>query len=130
MELVRTGVYSGCSFEFWPKDYEKRVDGDEVTIIHHSFEAISALTIGLDPAYVQTSVNVREMKAKEAKQEEEEEERACDDDKRKDDVEEPEALKEIEDKEDDKEDDDEGEKFDREHARRQAKENFIKSLYY
>ena len=130
LELVRTGVYSGCSFEFWPKDYEKRVDGDEVTIIHHSFEAISALTIGLDPAYVQTSVNVREMKAQEAKQEEEEEERACDDDKREDDVEEPEAPEEIEDKEDDKEDDNEGEKFDREHARRQAKEKFFKSLYY
>jgi HK97 family phage prohead protease len=61
LELVRTGVYSGCSFEFKPKDYEKRVDGDSVTIIHHEFARLSALTLGMDPAYTQTSVNVREM---------------------------------------------------------------------
>ena len=62
LELVRTGVYSGCSFEFKPKDYEKRVDGDTVTIIHRSFEYLNALTLGMDPAYRQTSVNVRELK--------------------------------------------------------------------
>ena len=62
LELVRTGVYSGCSFEFKPKDYEKRVEGDTVTIIHRSFEYLNALTLGMDPAYRQTSVNVRELK--------------------------------------------------------------------
>lgn len=61
LELVRTGVYSGCSFEFKPKDYEKRVEGDTVTIIHRSFEYLNALTLGMDPAYTQTSVNVREL---------------------------------------------------------------------
>jgi phage head maturation protease len=62
LELVRTGVYSGCSFEFKPKDYEKRVEGDTVTIINRSFEYLNALTLGMDPAYRQTSVNVRELK--------------------------------------------------------------------
>lgn len=72
LELVRTGVYSGCSFEFKPKDYEKRVDGDKVTITHKAFEYLNALTIGMDPAYRQTSVNVRELiKAQPQKTEEE-----------------------------------------------------------
>lgn len=66
LELVRNGVYSGCSFEFMPKDYEVErstgADGkEEVKVIHSAFEFISALTIGLDPAYRQTSVNVREI---------------------------------------------------------------------
>lgn len=61
LELVRTGVYSGCSFSFYPQDYEKKVDGDRVTIIHRSLKAITSLTIGMDPAYAETSVNVREI---------------------------------------------------------------------
>lgn len=66
LEMVRRGDYSGCSFEFYPKDYEvertKGSDGkDEVIIRHKSFEFLSALTIGMDPAYRQTSVNAREM---------------------------------------------------------------------
>ena len=84
LELVRTGVYSGCSFEFKPKDYEKRVDGDMVTITHHAFEYLNALTLGMDPAYSQTSVNVREMKEEVAA--DNEETRACgggDDDQEK-----------------------------------------------
>jgi len=68
LEMVRRGDYSGCSFEFYPKDYEversKGADGkDEVVIRHKSFEFLSALTIGMDPAYRQTSVNAREMDA-------------------------------------------------------------------
>jgi phage head maturation protease len=64
--MVRRGDYSGCSFEFYPKDYDvertKGADGkDEVVIRHKSFEFLSALTIGMDPAYRQTSVNAREM---------------------------------------------------------------------
>lgn len=66
LEMVRRGDYSGCSFEFYPKDYEvertKGADGKvEVVIRHKSFEFLSALTIGMDPAYRQTSVNAREM---------------------------------------------------------------------
>ena len=66
LEMVRRGDYSGCSFEFYPKDYEvertKRADGKEdVRITHKEFEFISALTIGMDPAYRQTTVNAREL---------------------------------------------------------------------
>ena len=61
LEMVKRGDYSGCSFEFWPGDYDKVVDGNDGTIIHKRFEFISALTIGMDPAYRQTTVNVREL---------------------------------------------------------------------
>lgn len=66
LEMVRRGDYSGCSFEFYPKDYDvertKRADGKEdVRITHKEFEFISALTIGMDPAYRQTTVNAREL---------------------------------------------------------------------
>ena len=61
LEMVRRGDYSGCSFEFYPKDYDVIREGDDVKVIHKSFEFISALTIGLDPAYRQTSVNAREL---------------------------------------------------------------------
>lgn len=61
LELVKRGDYSGCSFEFYPKDYDKEVNGNDVKITHRSFEFIYSLTIGMDPAYRQTSVNVREI---------------------------------------------------------------------
>lgn len=66
LEMVRRGDYSGCSFEFYPKDYDvertKGADGkDEVIVRHKSFEFLNALTIGMDPAYKQTSVNAREL---------------------------------------------------------------------
>lgn len=63
LELVRSGVYSGCSFEFIPEDYEveERGANKEVRITHKRFKAITALTIGMDPAYSQTTVNAREM---------------------------------------------------------------------
>ena len=66
LEMVRRGDYSGCSFEFMPKDYEvertKGADGKDAVIIRHkSFEFLSALTIGMDPAYRQTTVNAREL---------------------------------------------------------------------
>ena len=61
LALIREGVYSGCSFEFYPQDYDKSVDGDKVTIRHTKFRKLTALTIGMDPAYRQTSVNVREL---------------------------------------------------------------------
>ena len=63
LEMVRRGDYSGCSFEFWPEDYdvEEREGGKDVKITHKKFRALTALTIGMDPAYKQTSVNAREM---------------------------------------------------------------------
>lgn len=65
LELVRAGVYSGCSFEFYPKDYQiserETADGKQTVITHTAFESISALTIALDPAYLQTSVSAREL---------------------------------------------------------------------
>lgn len=91
LEMVRRGDYSGCSFEFYPKDYEvertKGADGkDDVKIIHKEFEFISALTIGMDPAYRQTTVNARELgkpqeteeerKTREAREEQERQEAA------------------------------------------------------
>lgn len=65
-DLVKNGTYTGCSFEFWAKDYEvsERVGADgktEYVIRHTAFERIGAITIGMDPAYEQTSVNAREM---------------------------------------------------------------------
>ena len=62
LELVRSGVYSGCSFEFIPEDYEveERGANKEVRITHKRFAAITAFTIGMDPAYTQTTVNARE----------------------------------------------------------------------
>lgn len=63
LEMVRRGDYSGCSFEFWPEDYdvEDREGGKDVKIMHKKFRALTALTIGMDPAYKQTSVNAREL---------------------------------------------------------------------
>ena len=64
LELVRNGVYSGCSFEFLPKDYEckkLKEDGKTVYEINHTaFEKVSALTIAMDPAYKETTVDCRE----------------------------------------------------------------------
>lgn len=72
LELVRTGVYSGCSFEFYPQDYEVvERDNYEVLIKHKKFAAITALTLGMDPAYKQTSVNARELSKKEPQETEE-----------------------------------------------------------
>ena len=87
LEMVRRGDYSGCSFEFYPEDYtiEEREGGKEVKITHTKFRALTALTIGMDPAYKQTSVNARELwknteagkreAAEKAKQEQEEKDR-------------------------------------------------------
>jgi len=63
LELVRSGVYTGCSFEFVPDQYEveERGSNKEVRVIHKRFKRISAFTLGMDPAYSQTTVNAREM---------------------------------------------------------------------
>lgn len=64
--LIANGTYTGCSFEFWAKDYttsERRgMDGKtEYVVRHTAFKKIDALTIAMKPAYNQTSVSVREM---------------------------------------------------------------------
>lgn len=66
LELTRAGVYTGCSFEFVPKDYiieeKKNADGSTYTLVTHTaLESISALTIAMDPAYQQTAVSAREL---------------------------------------------------------------------
>ena len=62
LALVRSGVYSGCSFEFYPQDYEIEEREDKTVLItHNKFKALTALTIGMDPAYAATSVNAREL---------------------------------------------------------------------
>lgn len=64
--LVENGTYTGCSFEFWPKDYTvtERVGADgktEYLVRHTAFEKLGAITIGMEPAYEGTSVSVREL---------------------------------------------------------------------
>ena len=60
--MVREEVFTGCSFEFRPKTWEtKDREGKEPLIIHREFAMLGALTIGMDPAYMQTSVSVREL---------------------------------------------------------------------
>ena len=63
---MRAGVYTGCSFEFYAKDYTveevKDQNGDTLTRITHTvFESLLAITIAMDPAYAQTAVNAREL---------------------------------------------------------------------
>ena len=72
--LIANGTYTGCSFEFWPKDYtttERRgADGKtEYVIRHTAFKKIDALTIAMKPAYDQTSVGLREAMEGESKAE-------------------------------------------------------------
>ncbi len=78
LEMVRRGDYSGCSFEFYPDEYdiEEREGGKDVKITHRKFRSLTALTIGMDPAYTATGVNARELqegtetyKARKAKEE-------------------------------------------------------------
>lgn len=79
-DLIKNGTYSGCSFEFWPKDYEvterEAADGKKDYIVRHkAFERISAITIGMDPAYQDTSVSLRELyREKNCKKKEDEDE--------------------------------------------------------
>lgn len=66
LALVKAGVYSGCSFEFYPEDYDvdevKNADGTIVTeVTQTKFARLDALTIAMDPAYEETNVSVREL---------------------------------------------------------------------
>lgn len=71
LEMVRRGDYSGCSFEFYVDQYDvEEREKNDVLIKHKSFAKLSALTIGLDPAYTATTVNVRELIKDESEEEE------------------------------------------------------------
>lgn len=64
--LISNGTYTGCSFEFYAKEYQvsERTGADgktEYVVRHTAFEKITALTIAMDPAYEQTSVKAREI---------------------------------------------------------------------
>ena len=70
LEMVKRGDYSGCSFEFYPEKYDVIERGkDDILVKHSRFAKISALTIGLDPAYTATSVNARELLNQETEEE-------------------------------------------------------------
>ena len=65
LALIENGTYTGCSFEFYAKDYTienraKAGEPEDVLITHKAFERITALTIAMDPAYKDTNVDVRE----------------------------------------------------------------------
>jgi hypothetical protein len=65
LALIKNGTYTGCSFEFYAKDYKitnrsKQGEPEDLLITHEAFERITALTIAMDPAYEDTSVAVRE----------------------------------------------------------------------
>lgn len=61
-ELTKAGVYDGCSFEFWPDKYDIEEREGKVPLVRHThFRAITALTLGMDPAYLQTSLHAREL---------------------------------------------------------------------
>lgn len=61
-ELTKAGVYDGCSFEFWPDQYDVEEREGKVPLVRHKkFRAITALTLGMDPAYMQTSLHAREL---------------------------------------------------------------------
>ena len=77
--LIENGTYTGCSFEFYAKDYSlserQGADGKtEYVVRHTAFEKIGALTIAMDPAYEQTSVKAREIYQAEHSRETEDEE--------------------------------------------------------
>ncbi len=67
LALVREQVYTGCSFEFVANMDKTEVrtiveNGRKIPLLtHHEFVRVNALTIGMDPAYVATSVKAREL---------------------------------------------------------------------
>ena len=75
-ELTKAGVYDGCSFEFWPDQYEIQDRESKIPVVRHTkFRAITAMTLGMDPAYLHTSLSVREMLDTETEEEKAERER-------------------------------------------------------
>ena len=76
-ELTKAGVYDGCSFEFWPDQYKVEEREGNVPLVRHTkFRAITALTLGMDPAYLQTSLSARELLNQETDEDREAREKA------------------------------------------------------
>jgi len=97
-ELTKAGVYDGCSFEFWPDKYDIEEREGKVPLVRHThFRAITALTLGMDPAYLQTSLSARELLDTIEHREEEDEKETTDDEKKVE--EEEKAAEEAEEKE-------------------------------
>jgi HK97 family phage prohead protease len=97
-ELTKAGVYDGCSFEFWPDKYDIEEREGKVPLVRHThFRAITALTLGMDPAYLQTSLSARELLDTIEHREDEEEKQNTDDEKKVE--EEEKAAEEAEEKE-------------------------------
>lgn len=85
-ELTRAGVYSGCSFEFLPELYDVQQRGGDVpTVYHKKLKKIGAITLGMDPAYLQTTLSARELSERGCGGDDEETKRGCggDDDETK-----------------------------------------------
>ena len=96
-ELTKAKVYDGCSFEFWPDKYDIEEREGKVPLVRHThFRAITALTLGMDPAYLQTSLSAREL-LDTIEHREEEEKETTDDEKKVE--EEEKAAEEAEEKE-------------------------------
>lgn len=62
LALIRNKTYTGCSFEFYPKEFDikEEVDDNDFVdslIIHKEFYQVTALTIAMDPAYIDTSIS-------------------------------------------------------------------------
>ena len=76
-ELTKAGVYDGCSFEFWPDKYKVEEREGKVPLVRHTkFRAITALTLGMDPAYLHTSLSARELLNLETDEKKEQREKA------------------------------------------------------
>lgn len=58
LELVRNGVYSGCSFEFIPGEFDVVDRKNETVVIHTKIRCILAFTLAMEPAYNQTNVSI------------------------------------------------------------------------
>lgn len=66
-EMVRTKVYTGMSFEFYPDEASLiiiREPGQLPLVEHKQFRYITAVTLGMDPAYAATTLNLRELMKK------------------------------------------------------------------
>ena len=68
LALIANGTYTGCSFEFYMGDYDTvnsvldaQTGKTDTLLTIRSFEAITALTIAMDPAYDETSIDIREL---------------------------------------------------------------------
>jgi len=118
-ELTKAGVYDGCSFEFWPDKYDIEEREGKVPLVRHThFRAITALTLGMDPAYLQTSLSAREL-LDSIEHREEEEKETTDDEKK---VEEEEKSAEDAEKKEESAETEETEETDEEREARELAE--------